>query len=148
MQLKRDTDYALRVLYCIREKQEIGRNAKGMRLPELAVCAGVPKLAIKRICDLLSDRNILQYRSMPSAKERTKEEKAYYSRDGFAGLTLLDVVEATEGTGKVFAVFDKQSPMYRNCETQILAVQDKTEHALRDISLKSFLKMHNNLLYL
>ena len=143
MQLKRDTDYALRVLFCIQDNQEIGRQAKGMRPSELSSRSGVPKLAIRRICEQLSDGDILQYRVVSAVRGKAKEERAYYSRDGFAGITLLDVVETMEGTGKIFSVFDQQSPMYGKCEEQILAVQDKAEQTLRSVSLKTFLGMHN-----
>ena len=139
VQLKRDTDYALRVLSSIRESGQTDRRARGLTQLEISRQSGIPRLAVGRIC--------LHVKAPQTAGGQETGDPRYYTPDGFAGLTLLDVVEASEGTGKIFAVFDRQSPMYRECEEQIRAVEDTVEQELRNVSLKTFLKMHNNPLY-
>ena len=147
VQLKRDTDYALRVLSSIRESGQTDRRARGLTQLEISRQSGIPRLAVGRICKMLCAGGILHVKAPQTAGGQETGDPRYYTPDGFAGLTLLDVVEASEGTGKIFAVFDRQSPMYRECEEQIRAVEDAVERELRNVSLKTFLKMHNNPLY-
>ena len=102
MQLKRDTDYAVRILYCLNQNHVAGDSAarKGLALSDIAMQTGTPKVVAGRI------------------------------------------VKAVEGNVKIFAVFDKRSEMYKNCEEQLLKIQGKAESLLARTTLESLFDMN------
>ena len=132
MQLKRDTDYALRILYCLKlNNDDRGADTThGMTLTEIAAQTGTPKIVAGRVCENLKENGMIQMISEQEAAERV------YASDGtLLNTTLLDVIEAVEGTGQLFAVFDKRSAVYKNCEMQIQNVQKRTDKVLARATL-------------
>lgn len=141
MQLKRDTDFALRILFCLKQA---GTGATkdgpgGCSLTELAVRTGLSKTVAGRICDTLAANGIL----LPHYESETGEESCYSIREP-GDCSLLDVVVAAEGTGRIFAVFDRRSDMYHHCEQKIQTIQDRTESLLREIKITQFLDCSGN----
>ena len=61
MQLKRDTDYAIRILYCLRQNGDVGHTGerKGMTLSEIAMQTGTPKLVAGRVCESLKKTGLI-----------------------------------------------------------------------------------------
>jgi len=136
MQLKRDTDFALRMLFCLkqhRDNTEIDES-NGLTLTEIAAQTGVPRIVAKRICECLQAKKVLFV-----SYNQEDDEKTFYSAGDLSAFSLLDVIEAVEGTGRLFAAFSRSSSMYKNCKDQILKIQKKTENILSKTSLDSFL---------
>ncbi|MBQ8975461.1 MAG: Rrf2 family transcriptional regulator [Oscillospiraceae bacterium] len=132
MQLRRDTDYAVRILFCIKEDYDRRkRKGSGLTLSEIAAHVGIPKLVAGRLCERLSAGGIIK-----SKMEQESEEKIYYTTDGLSSKSLLDVIEVMEETGKIFAVFDKRSSMYKSCEDSLQQVQSSLENVLKGTALK------------
>ena len=137
MQLKRDTDYALRILFCLREKQaeDISRRTAGWTLPEMAATIGAPKLAVSRVCEKLSKAGLIRFCPAPERGGK----KCLFPAD-LAGRSLLEVTRAVEDTGDIFAVFDAGTPMYQHCEGRLKEAQEQVKEALEGISLQRLLK--------
>ena len=135
MLLKRDTDVALRILFCLKqncEKKDTGETS-GLTLTQISIQTGVPKLTAGRICDRLMVKGMIYL-----SREQEQSEKAYYSTEELGAFSLLDVVEATERTGKIFDVFDRSSTMYKHCKERIMKTQKRTEDVLSKTTLNSF----------
>jgi|GEM_PF-1315329 len=134
MQLKRDTDYAVRILYCLHQNHVADKSAvrKGVTISEIAMQTGTPKPVAGRICESLKEKGMIYL-----TDEQPATEKAYYSTEELLKYSLLDVIEAVEGTGEIFAVFDKRSEAYKSCEGWLLRVQMKTEGVLAKATFES-----------
>lgn len=139
MQLKRDTDFALRILFCIKQNQDKkdAESPGGLTLTEIAKQTGVPKLAAGRICDRLQVKGMIRL-----SGEQEHMEKTYSSTEELLTFSLLDIIEAVEGTGQLFAVFNRNSSMYRSCRGQIMKAQKRAENALAKTTLDILFGSH------
>lgn len=142
MQLKRDTEYAVRILYslCQNRDNEKLTETKGETLIEISTQTGIPKTVAGRVCDNLVVKGIICRSDDPY-----ETNKVYYSSKELSGYSLLDVIEAVEGTGKLFEVFDKRSEVYKNCEEQFLEIQKKTELLLTKATLYNLFNTHDSI---
>ncbi len=103
MQLKRDTDYALRLWLCIfKSKSE-------MTLVELCKATAVPKTIALRLCQRLLEANLL------SVTGDGDTGSSYFISPSAANMTLFDLIQAVEGSCKLFAVFDQTNAQYSCC---------------------------------
>ncbi|MBR2666575.1 MAG: Rrf2 family transcriptional regulator [Oscillospiraceae bacterium] len=136
MQLKRDTDYAIRILFCLKETIETDpeREQKKIALSEIAAQARIPKTTALRICGYLSEKGMIHL-----IREGEDGENEYYAAPLLLERSLLDVIEAVEGTGRIFAVFDRKSHMYRKCGKGIEKLQRKHERLLSSASLEGLI---------
>ena len=134
MQLKRDTDYALRILFYIGGQQS-GTDAasNGFSSSDISTQTGVPRMSVDRICGYLGEKRII------AAKTAENGEYLYYPGPGFGRKSLLEVVRAAEGGADIFAVFDRKSPFYRAHGARLREIQAGLDKLLSDISLKDFL---------
>ncbi len=133
MQLKRDTDYALRILFCIGENRAADPKAeKGLGVPALHTQTDVPRISLKRLCDRLVEKKILL-----SQKTAGGESRYFPGRD-LSQLSLLEVIRAVEGSAPLFAVFDKKSRFYVQNAQQIEALQAAAEEPLSQWTLGDF----------
>ena len=133
MQLKRETDFAVRILFCLNKCRikSSGSRKTLLTLTEIASQTGVPKTVAGRICDYLIQKGIIE-----SYVISEKQEKGYCPTDEFLDFSLLDVIDAVEGTAQLFSVFDKGSPAYKCCEAQIQGVHKAIEKTLTDLTLR------------
>jgi len=90
MQLKRDTEYALRVLFCVGRQTPEGGAARGLTLGEISAAAGVPRVSADRICAALERAALLESRRGAAG------EQVYAPGQDFARRSLLDVMRVTE----------------------------------------------------
>ena len=137
MQLKKDTDIALRILYCLYQNNsgnDLG-TARGLTLLEIATQTETPLIVIRRVCESLKARGIITLLS-----EFDSEEISYCASKELLEHSMLDVVEAIEGNCQIFAVFDQRSLLYRDCAKQIQKIQNKTETLLNNAKLGSIFK--------
>ncbi|MBR6407848.1 MAG: Rrf2 family transcriptional regulator [Clostridia bacterium] len=134
MQLKRDTDYALRILYCIGKNFSIkGVVHCGLTLPEICMQSGVPKLAANRLCEKLLKKGIIRSR-------KRRSETIYYPSGQFKNQSLLGIIETTENTAQLFAVFDKKNGLFRRYGEKLETIQDEIEEVLSNATLKFFIR--------
>lgn len=139
MQLKRDTDYAIRILYCLRQNGDVGHTGerKGMTLSEIAMQTGTPKLVAGRVCESLKEKGMI------AAAGQDRAERSYCSTETQLEYSLLDVIEAVEGTCQLFAVFDKRFAGYKSFENQIRKIQKQTEGVLAGATLGVLFEMQD-----
>lgn len=137
MQLKRDTDYALRILFCLKDTliSDTHTRQKSIPLTKLSSEIKVPKITTKRICDSLVEKGLIHVHAESGIGGRT-----YYVTHFMLKHSLLDVVEAVEHTGKIFAVFDKSSYLYKQCENALERAQGEYEKLLADTLLEQLLE--------
>lgn len=136
MQLKRDTDYALRILHCINTLQSSNSNKYGTypTISDITLYSGVSKTPALRICGKLCNSQILKvYKDNLTGKE-------HYMLPDVKNSSLLDVIEAVEKSCNIFAVFDKKSSFYKNHETYLASVQNDMFSLLSNTSLYSLIK--------
>ena len=136
MQLKRETDYALRVLFCLKETilMDAEGPQKSLSVSQIATHIGGMRTTTQRICERLAQAELIR---TSSADDRG--EKTYYATPDMLTRSMLDVVEAIEGTGKVFAVFDRRSLLYKTCGKKLDRVQKKYERYLASTPLTSLI---------
>lgn len=139
MQLKRDTDYAIRILYCLRQNGDVGHTGerKGMTLSEIAMQTGTPKLVAGRVCESLKKKGMI------AAAGQDRAERSYCSTETQSEYSLLDVIEAVEGTCQLFSVFDKRFAGYKSFENQIRKIQKQTEGVLAGATLGVLFEMQD-----
>ncbi|MBQ1705827.1 MAG: Rrf2 family transcriptional regulator [Clostridia bacterium] len=131
MQLKRDTDYALRILSCIGSRSAEGTMPpEGISLRTISSQTGVPKLSVNRVCRNLEHKKIL------SVETSAGGDLMYRPAEGFYERTLLDAIMATEGSFKLFAVFDKKTALYRKYRGKLEKTQEEVEKSLQKITMK------------
>ena len=134
MQLKRDTDYAVRILYCLylRHTDDDSNVKNGLTLSEIAMQARVPKAVAGRICEYMAEKGFIFL-----VDDQTAVEKTYYSTEKLLSYSLRDIIKAVEGTVEIFAVFDQRTEMYKKCGDQLLKIQEKTEGLLTRATLET-----------
>lgn len=131
MQLKRDTDYALRILSCIGSRDGGGMAMpEGLSLRSISSLTGVPKLSANRVCRNLEHKKIL------FSENAAGGELIYRPTEGFYERTMRDIIDATEGSFKLLAVFDKKTTLYRKHRTRLEKMQEEVESVLQKITLK------------
>ncbi len=134
MQLKRDTDYALRIMICTAKHIQKNNIDKGVLMADIATDTGIPKLAFNRICSRLEEKGMLY------TATGAKGEKLLYPGVDFWQQSILTIGEAVEGNMKVFILFDKNAspaPYYKESLTK---AQKNLEDALSDATLESMLE--------
>lgn len=124
MQLKRDTDYALRILLFIAKQKS--QDGAGVTIAELSKNTAVPTTITSRLCRKLSDAGFLD-----PVDKCTKYTIPYSALKK----TILDVICAVEGYGNLFAVFDPSTELYAICKDYFGQVNQQLENSLKSITV-------------
>jgi len=126
MQLKRDTEYALRILYAVAGKSdpEEGAFRSGATLSEISALSGVPRVGIDRICGQLEAAGLI------ISRKNGGGDVSYTASPELLRKSLLDVVRVMEQGVPLFAVFDRASDFFSQNEARLLRLQAKTESLL------------------
>ena len=121
MQLKRDTDYALRLLLSLAKHTHTGEE--GVSVQTLSREAQVPITIANRLCSKMEQAKLLHAVHAP---DKTAN---YLLGDDTLCKTLYDVVCAVEGLCDLFAVFDRttdlfsdRQPLFQTTEQQFVGV--------------------------
>ena len=125
MQLKRDTDYALRLVLGVAKYAD----ENGILLVELCRHASVPQTIAARLCSKLVKAELLK-------ENKTESQMTYSGGDNFQNKTLLDVVQAIEGTADMFAVFDRSTELYACGKYEFALSERQLTESLGGISLQ------------
>jgi len=134
MQLKRDTDYALRIiLYIGVYWPEREQTSEGFSLSEISSQTSVPRISADRICGYLKDSDIL------SSVRTGTNELLYHPGKDFYDRSLLDVINAAEDGVQLFAGFDRKSLFYRERDETLRRIQESVDETLSRITIRQFL---------
>ena len=130
MQLKRDTEYALRILFCFEtELMEKQTGADGLSIGEIGTRSGVPRVGADRVCGYLEEAGLIASSSKGSG------ETVYQPKTDLRDTSLLDVLRLTEPSSQLFAVFDKSSFFYKIAEPQLQEVQTAAEKIMSELTI-------------
>ena len=128
MQLKRDTDYALRILLCIAKQEDIDKN--GMTISELSKGTSVPQTIAIRLCEKMKDAKLLNAAG-------TNENITLYSlHKGAINKTVFDVIRAIEGGINLFAVFDRSTELYASGKDYFEDTEQKLADSLKQKTIR------------
>ena len=136
MQLKRDTDYAMRIIMRLAQQDAIpGKLTAPVSLLEICRETGVPRTSAARICNRMVDAGMLQ-----SATSGSPTTQAYISLCDPNAITAKDVICLTEGRLDLFAVFDKNTELYRRFGEVFDDAARRIDEALSDVTVGDILK--------
>ena len=132
MQLKRDTDYALRLLLCTaRQTQE---NTSGISLQTLSKETHVPITIATRLCSKMEDADLLK---IANSSEKSKR---YLLGEDTINKTLYDVICAIEGHRDIFAVFDRTTELFSIGKARFQIAQGQFEDAMNEVTLQQLIE--------
>ncbi len=132
MQLKRDTDYALRILLCAAKQNP--ENKLGMTVPEFSKNASVPATIAARLCRNLTDAKFLNVSDPSDGCVR------YMLRQSAFQKTILNVICAVEDHRDLFAVFDRSTELYAICKDYFDKVNHQFSSSLNSITIAELLE--------
>ncbi len=134
MQLKRDTDYALRIMLCLTDQCLVKQTApNGLSMLDISALTGIHKLSAERICgDLVRGRFIIRR----TGKGR---EVRFLPREGLGDASLLEVVTATENSADLFAVFDRRARPYQRSGALLRHIEEQSKELLSQTTIHDLL---------
>jgi len=133
MQLKRDTEYAMRIMIYIAELQKENGQQAGVPSSNMIAKAGIPIVSFNRISDRLEEKGLIR-------KEASVEGESWlYPGSGFWKQSILSIGEAVEGNMKIFDVFDRNSYISQTYGKVLLETQRDLEQILSEKTLESIL---------
>jgi len=127
MQLKRETDYALRLLIKMSGGAVCADSVKSVR--ELCVEADVPYIIASRILSNLKEKGVV------CIADSEKSKSGYYLNENASRLSLYELILIIEGNAELFAVFDKSNSAYDLCRERLLMTEKEVQYRLCDVSL-------------
>ena len=130
MHLKRDTEYALRIMVFIAEYLKENRDRSG-GIPCSFIIAGTgtPVIAFKRVIGLLEENALIIMNG------RNKKIKEVFPGRDFWKQSIFSIADAVEGNMEIFALFDRNSYLTHAYYETLKTTQDKLTRALSDITL-------------
>lgn len=131
MQLKRDTDYALRILLYAAKQNTT--NGLGMTASEFGKNTSVPVTIAARLCRTLTDAEFL------NATDSSEGCVRYALRQSALKKTILNVICAVEDQGDLFAVFDRSTELYAICKDYFNEVDQQFSDSLKSITIAELL---------
>ena len=131
MQLKRDTEYAMRIMVYIAEYLKENGKRGGVPSSNVIANTGIPIFSFNRICERLEENGLIR-------KATIKEgEKWLYPGNGFWEQSILSIGEAVEGNMKIFLIFDKNSYFSQAYGKKLQETQKSLDHILSNTTLES-----------
>lgn len=134
MQLKRDTDYALRLLLCI--SKQASDNGNGITILELSKYTSVAPTIAVRICKKLRDAKLIKEGNANGSIT------SYILCKGALNKTVFDIIRVVEGNSNLFAVFDRTTELYFSAkdyfdDTELLLTNALKRMTIRDLKEKA-----------
>lgn len=128
MQLKRDTEYALRILFTVAG----ATDPRGITRTEIRNRSGLPRAGVNRICDRLESAGLI------TCRREDNGEGVYAAAADLFRKSLLDVICAVEQGVPLFAVFEKGSAFFSQNEGRLTTLQGKVEALLDEEKLGDY----------
>lgn len=138
MQLKRDVDYALRLLLCVAKQKQTKGKKNGLTVLELSKNTAIPMTIVSRLCNKMKEERLLK------VQELCTNNIEYTIGRNTLNKTLFDVIRAIEGCSGLFSVFDKSTALYKHCQPYFEKIERQFEVSLEDITLKELLEKIEN----
>ena len=132
MQLKRDTDFALRLLLCVAEHGCKENDA--IPLQTLSTRAKVPVTIAGRLCTKMVDSGLLQCVCKPGGA------RGYLPTASLCGKNLYDVICAIEGHDDLFAIFDKSTALFASGLKVFARADQKFVDAMKQVTLHQLME--------
>lgn len=132
MQLKRDTDYAIRILLVMAETALNRKELQELDLKTICEKTSVPRQIALRLCNLLSDAGFIE-------KVETDGSTTYIPESDLLEKTVLDIVDAVEGQSNLFAVFDSRAEIYTKYGLALASVNAALSDELNKITIQTIL---------
>lgn len=148
MQLKRDNDYAIRILVAAAQAQLRDPN-KGSTVFELSKATSVPITIVSRLCEKLCAARLMKakkpLKTVTKSYLRTnvKNNVKYFLYKNTPKKSLWDIIQAIEGDNRLFSVFDQSSELYCACREYFEAIETDLCNSLDNVCIKDLLKMIN-----
>lgn len=129
MNLKRETDYSIRIIYCLLQ----GEESEKLNTNKICKKTNIPWRIVERVCDTLYNGGII-------SRDFGKDKKCvYYLTEKNREKSLFDIVLAIESQADIFAVFDKNSEMFRHCGKYLQKNSRKMEDCLKEMTIDKML---------
>lgn len=132
MQLKKDTDYAIRILLVMAEAVQEKKETQGWKIKAISENAVVPRQIALRLCNLLSDAGFIK-------KEEADGCTTFIPGSGLLEKTVLDIIDAVEGQSNLFAVFDRRTDIYTKYGLALASVNAALSDELNTITIQVIL---------
>lgn len=132
MQLKRDTDYAIRILLVMAEPTLRKKELEKMDLKTICEKTSVPRPVALRLCNLLSDAGFIK-------KEESDGNTIFIQENDLLEKTVLDIIDAVEGQSNLFAVFDRRTEIYTKYGLALASVNTALSEELNKITIQTIL---------
>lgn len=133
MQLKRDTDYALRIMLRMAEHfKETGKQT-GILSSYIIAKTGIPVVTFNRIVKRMEEHNLLYKITGPGGITWL------YSRKDFWDQSLLSIVKTIEDGTDIFGVFDRNYYTEEIYGRIIMEVQSVLDQAMSEMTIKVLL---------
>ena len=126
MQLKRDTEYALRIMVYMAEYLKSHASQKGISSSNVISKTGIPLVSFNRICERLGDKGIIV------RKNYNEGEKMLYPGKFFWEQSIFSLGECMEGNMDIFAVFDKNTFLTHTYGKELMNIQKEVKDVLMD----------------
>ncbi len=139
MQLKRDTEYALRIMISLAEYLKEEGGSSGISSAELISGAGIPKISFNRICKSLEEKGLI-------LKKTDSEGNVWVcpGRD-FWDQSIFSIGMAVEGNMDIFAVFDRRSEFMKKYGEKLKETQKNLTLVLSEETLKNMAESKHNI---
>lgn len=131
MQLKRDTDYAIRILLVMAEPVP-DKELQGLKIKTICEKTDIPRQIALRLCNLLSGLGFIK-------KEGEGESATYTPESNLPEKTVLDIIKAVEGQSNLFAVFDRRTEMYERYGHLLESVNEILLRELNNVTIQTIL---------
>ena len=127
MQLRRETDYALRIMIFFSSLQRT--NKEKVSFGEICRETKVPFLSAKRICQTFERKGWAEF-----FEEGTNLTVTPIST--IEDITLQNILEVFDDEVKPFHIFDKRNKQYRGTSKLLKTIQDNMSASFENITLK------------
>jgi len=136
MQLKRDTEYALRIMTCIAEHLKKDGPQAGVSPHEVITDTGIPVVTFYRICRYLEEQQIILKRASIDGRKRLYPGKDFWQH------SILSIGRAVEGNMELFILFDKSTPFAKTYGEKLQETQADLNQLLSKTTLKDMIYSH------
>lgn len=127
MQLKRDTDYAMRIIWSVcRAKTD---KDESIIISEICRQIGIARTIALRICNKLADNEII------SSDTTVKNEIRFSVGEKTGEKTMYDVIKAIEGSSDLLEAFDKSFESYEKCGEVLDSLEESFNSILKQKTL-------------
>ena len=134
MHLKRDTDYALRILLYIAEYLRKNRGSSGVISSEIVSKTGVPMVSYSRISEILEMNEVIQKITNNEGEIRIYPGRRFWEQN------LKSIAEMVERNIDIFLLFDWNYYHLLSYGHQLNQVQRVLDKALHEVTISSLIE--------